>query len=81
MTERLTEITINGTTVTPGMELKLTKSPGRKEGFYRFDYAETTRDGDVILNVYGPVRARGKATPHFRLVNVNAVKAVHPVSE
>lgn len=76
MGERLQEVQIHGHTVTPGMELTLEKSPGRRQGRYRFDWAETDRSGNVILNVFGPLRGRG-ATPHYRLAAASAVKTVH----
>ena len=76
MGERLNEITINGRTVVPGMEVTLVKSVGRRQGRYRFDWAEYDGNGNLILSVYGPVRARG-AIPHYRLAAVSAVKTVH----
>jgi hypothetical protein len=76
MGDRLSEISINGRTLTTGMEVTLERSPGRRQGRYRFDWAELDRNGNPILNVYGPLRARG-AIPHYRLAGVGAVRTVH----
>lgn len=76
MPERLDEITINGHTVTPGMEITLEKSAGRRKGRYRFDWAETDNQGNLILSVYGPLRTR-TSTPHYRLAHIDAVMTVH----
>lgn len=76
MGERLQEVQINGHHVTSGMEVTLEKSPGRRQGRYRFDWAEIDGKGNTILSVYGPLRARG-GTPHYRLAAASAVKTVH----
>lgn len=74
--ERLQEVTVNGRMVRSGMEVTLIKSVGRRQGRYRFDWAEFDGKGNLILNVYGPLRARG-GTPHYRLAAASAVKTVH----
>jgi hypothetical protein len=79
MGERLDELTVNGRHLVSGQEVTLEKSPGRRKGRYRFDFAETDASGNTILNVYGPLRAR--VIPHYRLANVKAVLTVHKVSE
>lgn len=73
MGERFSETTVNGRKLITGMEVSLPRSPGRRAGRYRFDWAE---DGlnDTILSVYGPIRG---ANPHYRLVNASVVKTVH----
>lgn len=76
MGDRMNEIRINGHTLKSGMEVTLPKSTGRRQGRYRFDWAETDAKGNVILNVYGPLGARG-GTPHYRLAAVSVVKKVH----
>lgn len=76
MGERLDQVTINGRQLTSGMEITLTKSVGRRQGRYRFDWADHDTNGNLILNVYGPLRSRG-GTPHYRLAAVSAVKTVH----
>lgn len=58
------------------MEVTLPKTPGRRKGRYRFDWAELDGNGNTIISVYGPIRARG-AIPHYRLANVTAVQTVH----
>jgi hypothetical protein len=78
MGERLQEVTINGRTVVSGQQLTLVKSPGRRQGRYRFDWAELDAKGNTILSVYGPLRG---GNPHYRLAAVSAVKTVHRVSE
>lgn len=75
MGERLTEVIINGRKLTTGMEVTLPKSAGRRKGRYRFDWADTDGTGKVILNVYGPLRAR--TTPHYRLAAASSVETVH----
>lgn len=76
MGERHETITVNGRTLTTGMEVTLPKTPGRRRGRYRFDWAETDSNGNTILSVYGPVRSRA-GTPHYRLANITAVETVH----
>lgn len=75
MGERLEEISVNGRKLHSGMEVTLPKSVGRKAGRYRFDWAERDSSGNLILNVYGPLRAH--AIPHYRLAAASLVKTVH----
>lgn len=76
MGERLEQVTINGRQLSSGMEVTLVKSVGRRQGRYRFDWAEHDTKGNMILNVYGPLRSRG-AIPHYRLAAISAVQTVH----
>jgi hypothetical protein len=74
--ERLEEVSVNGRTLAAGMEITLPKTPGRRRGRYRFDWAEQDTNGNIILSVYGPMRSRA-GTPHYRLANISAVEIVH----
>jgi hypothetical protein len=75
MGERLEQVTINGRQLNSGMEVTLVKSVGRRKGRYRFDWAEHDTKGNMILNVFGPLRSR--SLPHYRLAAISAVETVH----
>ena len=75
MGTRVQEVDICGQRLVTGMEVSLPKSPGRRAGKYRFDWAETADNGDMVLTVFGPLRSR--ATPHYRLAAASIVKIVH----
>ena len=77
MGERMDTVEVLGQQVKSGDELTLKKSPGRRQGKYRFDWADYDGLGNLILNVYGPLNSRA-AIPHYRVAGVGAVLKVHP---